>query len=399
MHCNKAELRPVIAGLFFLGLTACGSTAKLDKQSPNAAVPLTVEGQAAIKQNDLSRARQQAIDNAVAAAANQAQPNGETPLQVSDIKIVDEWQSADAYHVQILAVPSSKTACSTRYRKRIVATAFPAVATDQITMTDSQDLYGGIPREIGNRLMESGDFILHNLTGTVLYAHPDLAPEIQPTQYFLGSSIVSIANQHGAQLVLSGVIRDFKLESTEYVRGSGLLAEVKSMLRDVVARRGIGIDVYVHDGFTGTLLFQHRYTDSALGDVSLPNGYSVGSERFQGTPVGHKITEIIAQASRDIQQLFSCHPLIARVVNVENNRIVIGAGAQDRIKRGDALLVYRAGSGSDVDRFGFQQINAQSIGVLRIVEVNAAYAVGVLDDSTGVAGVKPGDWVKSAGSL
>ena len=109
------------------------------------------------------------------------------------------------------------------------------------------------------------------------------------------SAILDVARRQNAQLVLSGVIRDFKVESTEYVRGSGVLAELKSVMRDYIARRSIGIDVFVHDGFTGALLFQHRYTDSILGDVSLPSGYTVGSERFDSTSAGHKITQIIAQ--------------------------------------------------------------------------------------------------------
>jgi len=199
--------------------------------------------------------------------------------------------------------------------------------------------------------------------------------------------LLDIAKRGDAQLVLSGVIRDFKIESTEYVRGSGVLAQLKSSMRDFIARRSIGIDVYVYDGFTGALIFQQRYTDSILGDVSLPYGYNVGSERFESSPAGHAISQIIHQASDDIQQIFSCHPFAARVVRVDNNQIVIAAGAQDKIRVGDQFMVYSAGSTG----LGF----TDSIGVMVVSEVGPSMSSGNLQDLTGQSRVRAGDWVRS----
>jgi hypothetical protein len=375
-------------------LAACSSGNSKRQGDENsvaaASEQVSVQGSAPIAGGGIEEARRAAIDDAVSNASRQLKRNNNSALLVSDIKVVDEWQDAGLYHVQVLAVLSDKQRCGSPYRKKIVATGFPIMNSDQISGTESQDLYSGIPREINNQLMETGDFIGRNLTNTSLYSRPDMAPEIRFAEGTAESVILNIAKQQNAQFVLSGVIRDFRVESTEYVRGSGPLADLKSMVRDFVARRSVGIDVYVYDGFSGALLFQHRYTDSILGDVSLPSGYTVGSDRFNSTSAGHAIRGIIQEASEDIHKLFGCYPFTTRVIQAGNNRIVIAAGAQDKIKIGDKLMVYSASAGAPAGA-GL----GESQGILTITDVSATTAAGTLDSRAISGAVRPGDWVKS----
>ncbi|WP_150050407.1 flagella assembly protein FlgT middle domain-containing protein [Methylomonas rhizoryzae] len=375
-------------------LAACGSGDASRRIDPEQIQHLrnrqvTVQGFAAVGVGGVSAARQAAIDDAIAQAARTLADRDPGAMSTSEVKVVDEWQDQDGYHVQALVMLSAQKSCNAPYRKRIVATGFPAMNPYQISGTETQDLFGGIPREIGNLLMERGDFIAYNLTDSSLYVRPDLAPEIPASGGFSGNVILDIAKRHNAQLVLSGIIRDFRVESTEYVRGAGVLAELKSAMRDYVGRRSIGIDVFMHDGFTGALLFQHRYTDSIIGDVNLPSGYNVGSERFEDTPSGHKIGDIVRQASQDIADLFSCYPFSARVIRTELGRITIGAGAQDKIKVGDRFMVYSAGF-ADSAGLGY----TDPIGILSIAEVGPSMAAGSLEQNARTL-VRPGDWVRS----
>jgi hypothetical protein len=259
--------------------------------------------------------------------------------------VVDEWVSANTYHVQVLAVLSDGKKCNSPYRKRLVATGFPSVTSGQISSNESQDLYSGIPREIMNILMEDGGLIGRNETHTILYSQPDMAPEIMDQSAYHESIVVQMAEKSGVQFVLSGVIR---------------------------ARRGISIDVYIHDGMSGALLFQHRYTDSVIGDVWIPSGYTVGSERFKGTPAGHKISKIIQLASKDIGDLLACYPYSTKVINVENDKVYIASGAQDKLKPGDSLVVYAAQRGIGIQGY-------RLIGVINIQDIQANYAVGEME--------------------
>lgn len=353
----------------------------------------SAEGQARMLNGNIFQARRKAIETAIRAAAKKSGTKVSNSVLIGNTKIVDEWHENDMYHVQVLAVLSESRFCQSPYRKRIVATAFPVVTPGQISGNESQDLYSGIPREINNLLMESGEFIGHNKTDTVLYSAPDLAPEIQQVDDYFGSSVINLANAAQSQFVLSGVIRDFAVESSEYVRGAGALAQIKAAFRDVVARRGITVDIYVHDGFSGSLLFQHRYSDSIIGDVWIPSGYSVGSERFKSTPAGHKISQILLMASTDIRRIIGCYPFTARVVKIDQDRIVIAAGAQDRIQPDDKMVVFAASS--TTQGLGVSGTNKEAIGLLSIDRVDGVFASGKLEQSGSLRKIRVGDWVKS----
>lgn len=372
-----------------LSLVACGGVEKRSEADAISERQATVQGSALITDAGIEQARQAAINDAIGNASAQLKGPNAGSLLVSDIKVVDEWQEGNSYHVQALAILSAKQVCRSPYRKKIVATAFPIMNPDQVSGVESQDLFSGIPREINNRLMESGDFIGRNMTNSMLYARPDVAPEVNVDGRVGAPVLLDIAKRQDAQFVLSGVIRDFKIESTEYARGSGPLALLKSTMRDFIARRSIGIDVFVHDGFTGALLFQHRYTDSILGDVTLPSGYTVGSDRFDSTSSGHKITEIIDEASDDIRKLLGCYPFAARITRVENNRIYLAAGAQDKIKVGDRFKVYSA-SATDSIGMGF----TDPIGIMTVSDVGPSMSAGNLEGGERSM-VRPGDWVRS----
>jgi hypothetical protein len=386
---SQVLYKSLLLSAVLLVMSACGGVEKRLDAETIGERQATVRGSAAITDAGIDQARQDAINDAISNASSQLKKPNSGALLVSDVKVVDEWQEGTIYHVQALAVLSQSQACRSPYRKKIVATAFPIMNPDQVSGIESQDLFSGIPREINNRLMESGDFVGRNMTNSVLYLRPDVAPEVNVDGRIGAPVILDIARRQDAQFVLSGVIRDFKIESTDYIRGAGPLSMLKSTMRDFIARRSVGIDVFVHDGFTGALLFQHRYTDSILGDVTLPSGYTVGSERFDSTSAGHKITEIIDQASEDIRKLFGCYPFAARISRVENNRIYLAAGAQDKVKVGDRFKVYSA-TAADSIGMGF----TDPIGMMTISDVGPSMAAGNME-STSRGIVRPGDWVRS----
>lgn len=289
------------------------------------------------------------------------------------------------------------SSCANQYRKRIIATGFPLVNQAQVIDYETQDLYSGIPRELNNRLIESGDFIGINATKVNLYPRAELAPELEDRTAGRPSNVMQLAASNSAQFVLSGVIRDLGVESSEYMKGAGPWAFVRSLLRDVVARRGIEIDVYVHDGFTGALLFQQRYIDDVMGDVWIPATYTVGSERFNSTSTGEKIAQIIDQASADISQSLSRYPLVTRIIEIKDDQVFIDAGAQEKLDIGDQLDVYSV-IGDNLNLNGgisFIGNDHRPSGVLTIRNITPRYSIGSLEAPASELGVKVGDWVKS----
>jgi hypothetical protein len=391
------------------------SCSHVQHQAQAQTYTVTVEGQAPISNHMPLLARKMALQEAVRQATMQASVEVHSQTQVnqnsvtldtlsmrsaaaiSNTKIIQEWTSDNIFHVKAVVELSNSNSCTPHYRKRIIATAFPLVKQEQVTSYESQDLSAGIPRELNNYLTESGDFISSNATNINLYPRADLAPEVQDHLAYRPSKIMQTATSNGVQFVLSGVIRDLEVESSEYMRGAGPLAYARSLARDVVARRGIGIDVFVHDGYTGALLFQHRYVDNVIGDVWIPATYTVGSERFNSTSTGGKIANIIDQASTDIRQSLSCYPFAVRIIEINDDKVFIDAGAQERLNVGDQLIVYSS-TGGDLSLDGgmnFIGRDKQPMGVLTIRTITSRYAIGNTEVPAREMGIKVGDWVKS----
>lgn len=376
---------------------------------------LVVEGQAAIVNNTRQLARKLALQDAVRQASLQAgaSVNSHTLLNqgsvqrdtlslhaaaaITNTQILDEWETDGVYTVRAKVLVSKSDSCVAPYRKRIMVTAFPPVDAAQLSSSEAQDVYAGVAREIGNNLMQSRDFIARNATQITLYDKPALAPELQADEPYQTSLVMQLARDQGVQFVLSGVIRDLQIEPGDLLRGDGPVGMAKSVLRDYWSRRGIGLDVYVHDGFTGALIFQYRYNDSADGDVWLPADYTVGSERFKATETGEKITQIISKASADIRRSLSCYPFATRIVSIEKDKIVLDAGAQENLHVGDQLVVYADGGNELTLEGGSRYIarDKQPVGVMTLAEVRPRYASGFLEVPLAKAGVRVGDWVRS----
>lgn len=395
------------------GLVACATPPPPAPPVPKNVVA-TVEGQATVQNGAVLLAKKQALQDAVRVASQQSavavqsqssmgrdnrlleSMTMRTAAAVSNTRVLREWQSDGIYHVQAMVELSPTGTCQPNYRKRIIATAFPRVVQEQLSDYESNDLDNGIPREINNLLMESNQFIGINFTNVALYPRPDLAPDLQERNEYELSKVVKMANKSGAQFVLSGVLRDMEIASDEYMQGSGVQGLLNSWKRHITGSRNIGIDVYVHDGMTGALLFQRRYVDKSSGDVFIPASYTVGSDGFRSTATGQKITDIIHNASGDIAAALSCYPFSARIADIKGDKIYIDAGAQEKLNVGDQLIVYSAAGDNVVLDGGNSAVaNKQPSSVLTIQSVTPRYAVGSLEGVVKKPSIKIGDWVRS----
>ncbi len=409
------HFKPYFLILYCL-LTACTNTSTVKTVVSDKTI--TVEGQAVIKNGANLLARKQAIRDAIreASLTNNSQLTSHTLVDnntialdsfslrttalVKQTKVIDEWVEKDIYYVRALIQLTNNPSCAPIYRKKIVATAFPFSHPSHTSLSESNDLSPGIPREISNLLAQSGDYLARNKTHTVLFQQATLAPESQENHPYQVSEIINLARNNQAQFVLSGVIRDLDSADRHYTRGAGFFAWLGSFSSYYNNSRAITIDIYVHDGYTGALLFQHRYkdtVDSNFSSIWIPDNVMVGSVDFKNSATGNAITKIINKAAPEIQSALSCLPFYTRILKIEGNNIFIDAGAQERINQGDQLVVYRSSGAihaldSNKEIVGLYK---KAAGVMTITEVNPLFSVGELEAPPYMLGVEVGDWVKS----
>ncbi len=419
---NQSLIKPLsrffTIGLFLINQSCATQEEKVLTQNtfPAPRKTIEVEGQAIIKDGAVLFAKKQALQDAIRAASMQSAVNvkshthvdqfqittdslsAHTAASVKNTRIVDESTENGVYHVKAMVDLSPDNTCHAQYRKRIVATAFPKMRQEQVSDFETNDLPSGIPRELGHLLTESADFFSINLTNVALYPRPDLAPDLQERSNVRVSKVMQVASETGTQLVLSGVIRDLEVVGNENMRGSGAFSMARNFARDLLpAERSVGIDIYVHDGLTGALLFQHRYAEIARGEVWIPATHSVGSEGFRSSATGDKITSIIEKAHDEIRQSLNCYPFAAKIIQVQGEKLVIDAGSQEKLAIGDQLIIY-SGQSAQLGLDGgthYFPMDKQPVGVVIIETVTPRYATGRLEATKQKPIIKVGDWVRS----
>lgn len=334
------------------------------------AAQVEVTGQAVIT-GAQSLAREQAIEDALAQASLR---NG---VEVSSVQLMssgmmtkDEvqvrskgevrnveilWENAKdgIYQVAIRADVKSLSLCPANhnqtYRKSVAIAGFGMAHPDQASVGQLQNVERDMPRALLNTFNNRGGLHALDATGISLYADPRRAPVSHTAQRRLTSS-VALAKNLGAQYVISGVIRDMSMigdneyepsSANEWLSLVGL--DTKPNARQFV------VEIFVHDGLSGALLFQRGY--ATQGKWNLANNKSVGfaSPKFWQAPYGKKVRNLMTQLVDEVNETLRCQPFMARIVKAKGKRLHIEASAGAGIRPGDKFKVYRTSTFYNLD--------------------------------------------------
>lgn len=336
------------------------------------ALALTVEvvGQAPLN-GAISYVRQQALDDALRQASLRAgaqisstqlmehgvieedQVRLRSDAQVKDVEVLWEEQQDGLYQIAIRADVSALAMCpnsSQRYRKAIAITGFGLAQPMHATLGQLQNIEQDLPRVLLNTLNDRGATHAMDATRTSLFQDPRRAPSAETPQQRLTTSI-SLATQLGAQYVVSGVVRDLAMQGEALESEPGITDKWLSLagFESSGTQRQFVVDVFVHDGLSGAMLFQRSYATS--GDWDIPRQQRVGfaSPRFWQTGYGHEIREVLTSVVDDLDEVLRCQPFMARVVKARGNRLHIEASAGAGIRPGDKFQVYRTSTFYNLD--------------------------------------------------
>lgn len=334
------------------------------------ALSVEVVGQAPVT-GVLSRARQLAMDDAMRQASlragaqissTQLMEHGvveedkvklRSDAQLKNVEVLWEDQVDGLYQVAIRADVSAQAMCpnsTQRYRKAIAVTGFGLANPMQASIGQLQNIEQDLPRVLINTLNNRGATHALDATRSSLFRDPRRAPSAETPQQRLTTSI-SLATQLGAQYVVSGVVRDLAMQGEAPQRESGITDKWLSLLgvEQQQGARQFVLDVFVHDGLSGAMLFQRSY--STFGNWNLPRQKRVGfaSPQFWRTGYGNQVREVLTSVVDDLDEVLRCQPFMARVVKARGNRLHIEASAGAGIRPGDKFQVYRTGTFYNLD--------------------------------------------------
>lgn len=270
--------------------------------------------------------------------------------QLSDVKVLWEEQRDGIYEVAIRAEVGAQAMCPKsvqNYRKTVAITGFNLAKPQQASVGQLQNIEQDLPHILANSLNNKGLIQALDASQFSLYSSAMRAPARSQNnnQDYLTSS-ASVATELGAQYVVSGVIRDLSMLDNNKHSPSW---RARLGMQEAAQARQFVLDVFVHDGLSGALLFQRSY--SAMGDWNINVQRAVGfaSPEFWQSPYGKNVRDVVGNAATDVNEALRCQPFMARIVKAEGERLYIEAKGTAGIRPGDKFKVYRTGTFYNLD--------------------------------------------------
>lgn len=279
---------------------------------------------------------------------------------IENVKVLEEWIEDEIYYVRIRAnIPESNTntnKSTTRYRKKIVALQFDVLHRTQIY--DVPEIERELPRELLRRLDNSGNFITLDATqylASVL--HLGLRFD-DPAVYKM------VAEKTGAQIILSGQIRDLHVD--------------EGFLQD---KRQLEIEIYLHDGISGARIARHRFSETVINASYFKENKALFSNSsFYKTVFGKVVDKILNTQVEFIQEDLKQIPFSARILRINGQKIFFDAGTSSLVNIGDMLMTFRIEEDPISNRNGgFYGYLETPVASLSVEQVQPQFAIGKVE--------------------
>lgn len=392
---NKWMIHLTVVVSLLLGVPAFA----MDSQT----LTVQAEGMAEVEYGDENSARVRAMRNAIENASiqvsasvqsTQVMENGNLTVdylrvnsaaKVSDIEVLSEGRDGNIYRVRIIASVSPDQVCanvvSNHYRKSVAITGFAMEHPEHATLGH----LGAVDRSLSALLVNdlNGRQGIRALSANYMTLYPNtpsapttITPRMTLTQ------AVNAAQTLGVQFVVSGVIRDMAMENPEAPRANNWDGWLKKVgITKAKRTRHFVFDVFVHDGYSGALVFQSRYRTYGLWNERNNAQVGFGTAKYFSTDYGQQVRVLLDQAVADLQRTVQCQPFMATIAQVDGNRIFVSTGAESGLRPGDYLSVYRTSQQFDRQGDSFWQISDTRL-VAEVKQVQPFYTVAELSIGT-----------------
>ncbi len=272
------------------------------------------------------------------------------------------------------SVPALEASYPALLRKKIIVTQFDV--ENPLQIEDIANIYDDLPKLLAEQLQYNGGFLSH-------YSPLSLTHSSQDKQ----ALIFQLAEQHGAQFIISGSVRDAGRSHTPGKWGTPFGS---------VEQRRFQVEFKVYDGPTGVLLQHFNMTQLATGNVDIGRDKPIGSSEFSQTRYGQAILQLIQQSQQHLTQQLASEPFSARITRIDGPYIYIDAGADSGLFEGNGLVAFAREARSPViNRDGqLLGIPEHPIDTVIIQAVQRQFAIGKLSKPSSSHKLRPGHRVK-----
>ncbi|PKG58582.1 flagellar assembly protein FlgT [Shewanella sp. GutDb-MelDb] len=340
-------------------------------------------GQAKIVDNNLAKAREDAIEQAISYAtlktgahfsSEQTVSNGQLVndsftlsrnVQSQQVEMVSELVE-DGYitvNIRIDMIEPFEQACQASELKA-------SILVPQASIKDRSQLrYGNLGLFEQNLSEQLAQVIEANSSSSFTHLHANERLDVDQTLvdvrgYRLPSWLGEITD---SQYILLPEIIDISPEPSTRTFG---LWENDPM-------RVFQFKLSLFHAISGEKVWSKQYSKSAEWEFSLQQTVNSNSDQFWRSEYGAMISTVLLDASQDIDQALNCRPLLGQVIAKQANRIILNIGRRNGIRVGDTLqLVLQQNMPDRLDNM--RAVAGKSKATITIDQVTEESATAVL---------------------
>lgn len=336
----------------------------------------TATGRAAVIDNDVERARREAIDDAVRAALLEAGANVRIYQNYANGTLEGESVAVDSsYPVKRTTVlEEQRTLNSVQLRVRVFIDDDTLV---KCPLSAVKKTVQPLTFRFEDNLTYAGASGLEDMTVEIshlLYSRLGLSDtlSLRPEQrlnflrdshasltYEEVRSLEALSRRDNVQYAITGTIRSLALSD------AGSSALDKLLYKPT---RRIEFTLSVFNAMTGVALLRRTYAGESDWDYDQGEFVDLRSERFLSSAYGQRLQELVAYATEDILSTLQCEPASARILSLRGDALIISIGQSSGVKEGQRFTLEHLSEVSD--RQGrIYQSSQQSGAIYRVTEV------------------------------
>lgn len=274
------------------------------------------------------------------------------------------------------------------YRKKIAVLGFSVQAPEQLRFGGLNNLERGLASAMNQSLLGQDGLVVFEQSDLSLYNDIVNAPSHFTTQQTL-TTAAEYAKQMGVQFVVSGVVRDISVEDPEAFSTS-YWAKLKRMSKAANINRRFSMDLFVHDGFSGAIVWQRSFSVSAPWESDMNDLTQFGTAEFWQEEYGRAVSQLVEGVATLINEQLQCQPFIARISRVDGKTLHFNTGASSGVRPGDKFSLYRTYNYYDADMLARTELTNTKTS-LTVSQVHPAFASGSVSIDLGRINIQEDD--------
>jgi ADP-ribose pyrophosphatase YjhB (NUDIX family) len=277
---------------------------------------------------------------------------------------------------------------ASQYKKKVAVLGFSLQVPEQVNLGGLQNIERGLASDLVRQLKERNDVVVYEQSQVAIHADMRNAPSHYTEQLTL-TNAADYAKQAGVQFVVSGVIRDLSLEDSDTFSTS-YWSTLKRLVNRANPNRHFVVDLFVHDGFSGAIVWQKQFMTTGKWQADLTDKVGFGSPEFLNEDYGQQVAALIQGMAGNVTEQIHCQPFMTRVSRVEGKTLHFSSGASSGIRPGDTLALYRTSNFFDSDRLsGVDLENVKT--ALTVSQVHPNFASGTISVDPGRLNIQEDD--------